>query len=112
MTLTDKITMSVISCQIASNQLQEIRNTPYYSNVLKQKLNGIVPELIKKEQEMYDTFFERSETSTIDVYNVNENFIRSISKVPIWKMEIILRIIEAEEKDPKSIEGIVNKILR
>lgn len=112
MELVDKITSSVISCQIANNQLQEIRGTEYYSHSLKQKLNAIVPELMKRESQMYDKFFEKSEQSTIDVYDVNDRFIKAISKVPIWKMEIIMEMIKAEEKDSKSIEGIVNKILR
>jgi len=112
MTLADKITTSVMSCQIALNQLEAIKHTPYYRSVLKNKLNNVLPELIKAEQEHYDSFFEKHSDSTDHVYKVFELFIQRISKVPIYDMENIVTMIEAYNKDAKSMNGITNKILR
>ena len=112
MELVDKITTSVMSCQIALNQLEAIKHTPYYKQSLKNKINAVLPELIKAEQEHYDKFFEKESDSTDHVYQVFENFIKCISKVPIYDMENICYMIDAYGKDGKSMNGITNKILK
>ena len=112
MTQTDKITTSVMSIQIALNQLEAIKHTTYYKQSLKNKLNAVLPELMNSEKMHYDNFFEAQNESTAFVYDVFENFIKKISTIPIYHMESILYMIDAFEKDPKSINGICNKILK
>lgn len=112
MELVDKITTSVISCQITLNQLDAIKHTPYYKQSLKSKINGIIPELVKAESQHYDKFFESQSESTDHVYKVFELFIERISKVPIYDMENICYMIDAYDKDSKSMNGITNKIIR
>lgn len=112
MELVDKITTSVISTQIALNQLEAIKHTNYYKQGLKNKLNAVLPELIKAEKEHFDKFFEKESDSTVAVCQVFESFINVISKVPIYDMENICYMIEAYKKDSKSINGITNKILK
>lgn len=108
----DKITTSVMSCQIALNQLENIKHTSYYNGVLKNKINNIIPELVKKESEHYDKFFDADSTATDVVYKVFDDFIKKISLVPIYDMESLSIVIDAFNKDKKSIEGICKKILR
>ena len=111
MTTIDKITHSIVVNQIALNNNEAIKHTPYYKKELKQKLNLLMPELIKCEPE-YDAFFDKVEDSTAHVYNVYETYIKTVASVPIWDAENITKIIEAYKKDAKSIEGICNKILK
>lgn len=108
----DKITTSVMSCQIALNQLEAIKHTPYYKQSLKNKINSVMPELINAEREHYDKFFEAQSNSTDVVYKVFEDFIKKISTIPIYDMESIGYVIDAFNKDKSSIEGICKKILR
>ena len=112
MELVDKITTSVMSTQITLVQLEAIKHTGYYNKELKQKLNLVLPLLIKAEQEHYDKFFEKESDSTDHVYQVFENFIKRISKVPIYDMENICYMIDAYDKDAKSMNGITKKILK
>lgn len=112
MTTTEKITTSVISTQIALLQLEAIKHTPYYKQSLKNKLNAVLLELIKAEQDHYDKFFDKDDKATAQVYGVFEDFLKKIATVPIYDMENIGLIIDAYNKDKKSIEGIVNKILK
>jgi hypothetical protein len=112
MELVDKITTSVMSTQIALNQLEAIKHTGYYQKELKQKLNLVLPLLIKAEQEHYDKFFEKESDSTDHVYQVFENFIKRVSQIPIYDMENICYMIDAYDKDAKSMNGITNKILK
>jgi hypothetical protein len=108
----DKITTSVMSTQIALNQLEAIKHTGYYNKELKQKLNLVLPLLIKAEEKHYDKFFESLSDSTDQVYKVFETFIKRISQIPIYDMENICYMIEAYDKDQKSMNGITNKILK
>lgn len=101
-----------MSCEIALNQLEAIKHTPYYKQSLKNKINAVIPELIKAEQYHYDKFFEALSDSTDHVYKVFETFVKVISQVPIYDMENICYMIEAYNKDPKSMNGITNKIIK
>jgi len=112
MELVDKITTSVMSVQITLVQLEAIKHTPYYNKELKQKINLVLPLLIKAEQHHYDKFFESLSDSTDHVYQVFETFIKRISQVPIYDMENICYMIDAYDKDQKSMNGITNKILK
>jgi hypothetical protein len=111
MKIEDYITQSIIVNQIALNQNEKLKHTTFFKKELRQKLNLLIPVLVKCEPE-YDEFFNKVEDSTIDVYKVYENFLKSVSSVPIWDCENITLIIEAYKKDPKSIEGICKKILK
>lgn len=111
MNITDKITHAIIANQIALNNNEAIKHTQYYKKELKQKLNLLMPELIKAEKD-YDEFFNKIEDSTSEVYAVYSDFVKAIASVPIWECKNLTLIIQAYNKDPKSIEGIVKKILK
>ena len=111
MTQTDKITHAIVVNEIAKNANHEIKFTPYYKGILKNRLNQLLPELYKCDPD-YDTFFNKVEESTSVVYDVYDTYLKAVSSVPIWECENIAKIIKAYNKDPKSIEGIVNKILK
>ena len=111
MDITNKITHAIIINQIALNHNEAIKHTPYYKKGLKQKLNLLMPELIKTEKD-YDEFFYKIEDSTSEVYKVYNEFLKAVASVPIWDCKNITLIIQAYSKDPKSIEGITKKILK
>ena len=75
-------------------------------------INNTINALKEVEIEHYDNFFNSKETETSQVYEVYENFIKVISQVPIYDAENLLTMYEAYKKDPKSMQGITNKILR
>jgi len=112
MTEIDKITASVISSQVTLNLLESIKHTRYFNRELKRKLNLVYPELIKSERDHYDMFFQVKDEATEQVYQVFENFIKKISGVAIYDMANISFMIDAHDKDPKSLNGICNKILK
>ena len=111
MTQTDKITHAIVVNEIAKNANYEIKFTPFYKGMLKNRLNQLLPELYKCEPD-YDAFFDSVEESTSFVYEIYERYIKAVASVPIFDCENITKIIEAYNIDKKSIEGIVNKILK
>lgn len=111
-TLDDKFIHAIIANQLALNFNEDLKNQKGLHNpTLKYRPKNACEELVKSELN-YDKFFEKEEVSTIDVYNVYEKFCKIISKVPIWEMQNVEKIIQAYFTDPKSIEGITNKILK
>ena len=106
-----KVTHSIIACQIAMNHLTELKHTNVYRHGVKRGINLLLPELIKAEAD-YDKFFNTKENETVNVYEVYERYMKAVASVPIWDCENIALIIEAYKKDPKAIEGIVQKVLR
>ena len=109
MTPHDNITHIAINCQLLLNRLSDEKAKNVFSKNLKFTCNNFLNELQKVETNIFDKFFDKNEESTVVVYDTYDKFI---SNIPIWDMENLTRIIEAYHKDPKSIEGIVNKILR
>lgn len=109
MTPHDNITHIAINCQLLLNRLSDEKAKNVFSKNLKFTCNNFLNELKKVETNIFDKFFDKNEESTVVVYDTYDKFI---SNIPIWDMENLTRIIEAYHKDPKSIEGIVNKILR
>lgn len=111
MNTTHKITHAIITNQIALNHNEDLKHTKFYKQALKQKLNLLLPELIKCEPE-YDAFFDKLEDSTSEVYNEYDSYIKAVASVPIWDCRNIRLIIEAYNADPKALEGIIKKILK
>lgn len=110
-TTIDKITHSILANQIALNNNEAIKHTAFYKKPLKTPLNNVLIRLYECEHE-YDEFFSKESESVSHCYDVYDNYIKSVASVPIWECRNITDIIEAYKKDPKSIEGIVKKILR
>ena len=109
---THKIITSVLAMQISSNILTDLQGTKVFKNALKMQINRTISALKEVEIEHYDNFFKVKESETSQVYEVYENFIKEISQVPIYDAENLILMYEAYEKDPKSMNGITNKILR
>ena len=106
-----KITHARLANQIALNLNEEIKHTSYYKRELKRALNPAIKELIKHETE-FDEFFDKLEESTVTVYDINEDYIKTVSLVPIWEQKNLVAMIHASRLDPKSMAGITNKILK
>ena len=94
MTNTDKLTHSIISAQIALNQLESIKHTPFYKQSLKNKLNATIAELIECERNNYDKLFNVAENATVDVYEVFDDFLKLVSTIPVHRMDEIGEIIK------------------
>ncbi len=112
MTKTERIVNSVLTAQILLNNLTEIKIEPYCQKELKKFTNLLLPHLIKSEKEHYDQFFDLHEKSTDEVYQVYSNFIQQISQIPIYDCQNLLAMYQAYKIDPKSMQGITNKVLK
>lgn len=105
-----KISQSIIANQLAMNFNQEIKHTDYYKGSLKAKLLPVQLELIKAERNEYDKVFDKAEVAATDVYRALEAMTTEFAKIGINYAGHVYEILKAYRIDPKSIEGIVNKI--
>lgn len=107
-----EITHISVNAQVLNFRLNNGLAKGLFSQALKQLVKNLCAQLIKIESKYFDKFLNESEESTFVVYETYDNFMKTVANVPIWDMENITKIIEAYQKDQKSIEGITKKILR
>jgi hypothetical protein len=106
-----KIAQSIVANQVAMNYLHEVRFTPYYKQRLKNLLNQVNEELEKAERQEYDVLDNEIEENNYVYYSVSEA-VKEIAGVDVFRMPDIINILRAYKKDPKSVIGITNKILK
>ncbi len=105
-----KIAQSIIANQIAYDFNHELKFTNVYRHKLKKYLNLLLPELKKCEFQGYDKLANVEEEHTINVYEAMENFLNELKGMMIFDLPYLTEIIKAYKKNPKRLEGIVNKI--
>jgi len=108
----DKVTLSILANQLALNCNESLKHTGYYKQELKGAINKVVPLLIKAESEEFDKIFDKEEDAANAVYTAVEALMIEISKTSIPEYTAIVSLIKAYRKDPKSLKGLVNKILK
>ena len=59
---------------------------------------------------MFDDLHDNENESTDFVYEIHRKMVKEICDLGFMEFENITNILKAYKKDPKSIEGIVNKI--
>jgi len=101
-----------MSLQISLNHLEGIKHTKIFAHKIKYLIKNLIPELVNVEKQYYDKLFDSQEQTTSEVYDVYNDFLNEMANVPIYDCQNLITIYKAYQKDPKSIEGIVNKILK
>lgn len=109
---SNRINHIVISSQVLSYYITEMKSDNYFKKVLLKFTNNFIDQLKTVEWKYFDKMFKSEEEASVIVYETYNNFIKTIASVPICEMQNITKILEAYNKDPKSIEGLVKKILK
>ena len=112
MTSHEKITHVSILSQVLQNYLGDDLANGFFKQSLKQSAKNFLNQLREVERKQYDSFFKKEEESTLVIYDIVDSFCKTISTIPIYEMQNIQSVLEAYQKDSKSIEGIVKKILK
>lgn len=108
---TPKIIRAVIANFVALHFNEEIKHTDYYKGNLKKFLRPAIIQLQKSERKDFD-LLDNAESELLDFISSNQiEFIKHIVDKPFTEMAILQNMIVAYRKDPKRIEGIVNKVL-
>ena len=108
---TEILTGAVIINQLALHYNEQLKYTNFYKKELKNSLNRTVRELIKAEQNEFDKVFDADSDYTEKISENVTNIMLELSKGGFADMVLMGNMMVAYKKDPKSIDGIVNKVL-
>ena len=110
-----KITESVVFNFLALHHNEEIRHTSAYKHDLKRDLNKVIKTLEKAEKKEFDMIFDISEDTAEFVDALSASLIQMVKNMMAnhdnYSLFIKANIFNAYCKNPKSMEGIANKIL-
>jgi hypothetical protein len=106
-----KVVTSIIANQFALECNENVKHTTHYKRRLKQVLNPAITELIKAEPE-FDDVYNQLEGQARQVTDVVRRLAQKLASLGIHHFDNVSDMVDAYEKDQKSIYGIVNKINR
>ena len=107
----EKLIGSIVSNYVALYYNEQLKDTKFYKQNLKNKLNNAILELQKHEKNEFDKVFEADDETTHQVSSNLITFIDEIVKNGFTSQMLISNMIMAHKKNPKAIEGIVDKVL-
>ena len=101
---------------MANHFNEEIRHTEFYNGRLKTALKQVQIQLEKSErkefQRLENSLESKGNNSTMDYIAGNQmDFIKEVVQRPFTEMGVLQNMILAFRKDPKRLEGIMQKIL-
>lgn len=90
----------------------DFKDKNFFTGAFKNFLNNLIVKLVEIEEKHFGHAIEVQEEATTECYDAMDSYFKTMASVPIWDMRNIETIINAYNVDPKSIEGIVKKILK
>ena len=110
--LIENLTASIICNQLALHYNEQIKPFPaLYKHNLKKYINLTIKELIKAENKEFDVVFNESEDVTHQVSSNLQSYIDFMVQGGFTEFILLANIQVAYRKNPKAIEGIINKVL-
>ena len=107
----ENLTASIIVNQLALHYNEQIKFTPHYKQNLKKSLRQTNNELIKAESKEFDAVFNHDEKLTHEVSSNIQTYIEFMTAKGFTNFMLLANMQIAYSKNPKAIEGIINKIL-
>jgi len=108
-------TATVIKLDSIRKSLDDIRYMlPTISGLNRNLKNFLTKssEQLKMVTPIFKEFVEKEEDKTDDVKMVYDEFISELASLEFWDYKNMTTMIKSYKKDPKSINGICNKILK
>ena len=107
----ENLTAAIVSSQLTLHYLEQIKHTRYYRGKVKETLRAATIQLLKVESNEFEKINEINEEIT---HQVSSNLMEVISLMlagGFSNMMLLGNLQHAYYKNPKAIEGIVNKVL-
>ena len=111
---SDRIAHVIITSQLLLNYLSDSLAENVFGMQVKMKAKNLQQELIRVEKKHFDHIagHEAAEDPLYNMYALMNNYAHTLCNLHISDLENVQAMIEAYRKDPKSMSGIVNKILK
>ena len=108
---TETLTGAVILNQLALFYNEELKHTKFYKKPLKNTLIKAIRQLMIAEKNEFDKVFNADAEYTEKISDNVTNIMLELSKGGFADMVLMGNMMVAYKKDPKAINGIVNKVL-
>ena len=107
-----KILHAAIASQVLQNYIIDMRSQNWFTGVFKNFVNNFLEQFKKLESKFFDVYYNHKEEDTIKLYDVYDNYIKTMAKVPLWEMDNVKDLIDAYMLDPASMTGIAKKVIK
>ena len=105
------LTASIVVNQLALNYNEELKHTRFYKHNLKNRINGTIKELEKVESKEFDLLYDEEDELTHQISSNIMTYIEFMINGGFSDFMLLANMQIAWSKNPKSIEGIINKVL-
>lgn len=110
-TQLETLTASIMHNYLALHYNEQLKHTPFYKGKLKEKLRNAMIQLQKEERNQFDKMHEQQSEIT---HQISSNIITYMEQLLKGSFTDVLQLQNmqmAYKKNPKAIEGIINKVL-
>ena len=107
----ENLTASIVTNQLALHYNEQIKFTSHYKQNLKKCLKQTNNELVRAESKEFDLIFNHNDELTHQISSNLQTFIEVVVKDGFTDMMLLANMQLAWIKNPKAIEGIINKVL-
>jgi hypothetical protein len=102
----------VIIAQIMSYYITEGMALKFLHGPFLNYVVNFRKKLIALEKTHFEKCITDEEKYTVDLYDSMDRFLKVIAQVPIYEMDDIVVLIEANRIDEKSMQGIAKKVIK
>ena len=99
-----KVLHTAIAAQVLQNYIVDMKSQNWFTGVFKNFVNNFLEQFRKLETKFFDIYFEYKEEDTIALYETYDEYLKTVSKVPLWEMKNIKDLIDAYLIDPASMK--------
>jgi len=103
---------TIILMQMLIENLETLQNSHYNKMRLKVKLKDMIKEVEPLVKRDYGIVFSNGEAHTQEIIKEYEKLVSFISLQKLPSKVALSQFVEAFNKSPKQMEGIVHKILK
>jgi hypothetical protein len=103
---------SVVLLQLLLENLEELQGTHYNKQRLKQQMNSLIKEIAPLAERDYNIVFGNGQEETLQILNEYSKLIKFISLQKLPSKVALSQIVEAWNKDNKTIEATVHRIIK
>lgn len=109
--MLEALTGSVISSYVALHYLEGLKRYGVLKQNEKNLLNKVIRMLQKTEKNEFDAIFDIDDDNVHMISSNLITFFDEVMKTGFTSHMLLQNMVLAYKKDPKSIEGIINKVL-
>lgn len=102
---------TVILLQMLTENLEELEGTHYNRQRIKQLMKPLLNEIIPLAERDYNVVFGNGQEETLSIMNEYQKLIQFISLQKLPSKVVLSQVVEAWNKDHKTIETIVHEII-